>query len=188
MDNDKNKYCYKSTLKTQYGLTDSWIKKLGEPDKNVPNLHYLSGPPASLYLRLRVEALIETNKDEWEKLQKTRAKRRVTANATASRRYKETIKWAEEVKVCEVGYVPRSGFKLKKCVEEQFNDFTLWGGREWKEFTMSRNAVIAYSRHNNTNYEELLEEIKGEVGALKAYLTLKRRCNELAEQINEEVE
>ena len=51
MADDEGKYCYKITLKRQYGLTDSWIKRLGEPDKQVANPHYSSGPPASLYLR-----------------------------------------------------------------------------------------------------------------------------------------
>ena len=57
MMNEK-KYCYRTTLKIVYGLTESWIKRLGEPDKVVPNPHRRS-TNSYLYLRERVEMFIE---------------------------------------------------------------------------------------------------------------------------------
>src|SRR6185369_8921332 len=48
-------YITKSTVKSDYGLTDSMLKELGEPDKLAPNPHYRSSAPMQLYLRERVE-------------------------------------------------------------------------------------------------------------------------------------
>ena len=60
-------FVYKSTLKERFGLTDSLIRKLGAPDKQVPNPHYRSGPPASLYAIDRVEAWCAEHSKEIEK-------------------------------------------------------------------------------------------------------------------------
>lgn len=51
MSNEKQTkpgYVYRSTLKSEYRLTDGLIKRLGPPDKEVANPHYWSGPSASL--------------------------------------------------------------------------------------------------------------------------------------------
>lgn len=61
-------YITKSTLKKDYSLTDSLIKKLGEPDKIAPNPHYRSAAPMKLYLRERVEKWVEENAERVEKV------------------------------------------------------------------------------------------------------------------------
>jgi hypothetical protein len=64
----KPEYVYRSTLKKkEFGLTDSMIKKLGPPDKLVPNPHYKSGPPAQLYLVTKVKRWIARNRDSVDK-------------------------------------------------------------------------------------------------------------------------
>ena len=66
-------YITKSTVKGDYGLTDSMIKELGEPDKIKPNPHYRSaGAPMQLYLRERVEKWVAENRDRIEKVLKRR--------------------------------------------------------------------------------------------------------------------
>ena len=60
-------YVYKTTLKSRYGLSDAEIKRLGPPDKLVPNPNYKSGPPASLYCVKRVEKWIKKHKPELER-------------------------------------------------------------------------------------------------------------------------
>jgi hypothetical protein len=61
---EKAKYVYKSTLKKEFGFTDSIIKELGEPDKLVANPHYRSGPKSQLYLLEKVLDLVEKKKIE----------------------------------------------------------------------------------------------------------------------------
>jgi len=69
-----SEYITKSTVKNDYGLTDSLIKKLGEPDKLVRNPHYGSAAPMRLYLRERVEKFVEENKEAIEKVLARRKK------------------------------------------------------------------------------------------------------------------
>jgi hypothetical protein len=56
---------YKTTLKKTYGLTDGMIRRLGPPDKEVPNPRYRS-LTSTLYNRSRVEAFIEEIGDEYQ--------------------------------------------------------------------------------------------------------------------------
>jgi hypothetical protein len=190
MNNDE-KYMYKTTIKEVYGLTDSWIKRLGDPDKQVSNPHYGSGPPASLYLISRVEYLIDENREEYEKLQERRIKRRKIAQAVADRLRKETVEWAEGIEVHKVGNLPRSRQELEKRTINQYLEFR-WAMRgdyiaDETLFTMSHNALIAYLRHNHTNYDFLLNKISGRVGIGNAYMIIRNRCDELAEQLLGEV-
>jgi XPA protein C-terminus len=67
-----SEYITKSTVKTEYGLTDSMLKELGEPDKIAPNPHYRSSAPMQLYLRERVEKWIAENAERVEKVLKRR--------------------------------------------------------------------------------------------------------------------
>lgn len=67
-------YITKATIKADYGLTDSLIKKLGEPDKVVPNPHYRSSAPMQLYLRERVEQFVEDNAETIKKILARRKK------------------------------------------------------------------------------------------------------------------
>lgn len=53
----------KQTIKTEYGLTDSLIKKIGAPDKTAVNPHFRTGPPMRMYERARVEKWIEENQE-----------------------------------------------------------------------------------------------------------------------------
>lgn len=58
-------YITKKTLKSEYSLSEGWIKKLGEPDKIVPNPHYKKSPPMKLYQLLRVRKFLKDNADEY---------------------------------------------------------------------------------------------------------------------------
>jgi hypothetical protein len=68
-------YITKSTVISDYGLTESLVKKLGEPDKLVRNPHYGSAAPMQLYLRERVEKFVEENAEAIEKVLARRKKR-----------------------------------------------------------------------------------------------------------------
>lgn len=190
-DERKNEYVYKSTLKGTYGLTDSWIKKLGEPDKTVPNPHYRSGPPASLYRIERVEAFIDANHDEWLKLQERRRAYRKVARKVADKKRQETIEWAETVEIeAYRKRLPRNQSKLENAVREQWVNFRAFERGDYVDyvdFTMSHNALVAYLRHNHTSYEFLLDELPGRVGTADAYAIIRDRCDELANRLLDEV-
>lgn len=69
-----SEYITKSTAISSYGLTESLLKKMGEPDKTAPNPHYRSAAPMKLYLRDRVEKFVEENQEAIEKILARRKK------------------------------------------------------------------------------------------------------------------
>ena len=180
-ETEKSDYCYKTTLKDMYGLTDSWIKRLGEPDKIVPNPHRRS-TKSYLYLRMRVEAFIDENREDYERLQEGSAKRSAIATAVAERKRQETMELVNSATL-KVHYLPQDFKKLY--------DDTLAAGIAFlqrrgigtyysdQEFTMSPNAITAYVRHQLTNYEQLLKTIEGKVGKVDAYFLIRDRVDSL---------
>ncbi|MFQ5796231.1 MAG: hypothetical protein ACE5JP_14440 [Candidatus Bipolaricaulia bacterium] len=176
----RTEFVYKTTLKTVYGLTDSWIKRLGPPDKEVPNPHRLS-TKSYLYRRARVELFIEAHQAEYERLLSKRAERSKRATAVADRRAQSLLTWAKDVPIV-VNELPRRLRDLERATEAAFVDFRAWERNDYDtEFTMSYNALVAFVRHNATDYEWLLSEIEGKPGCGEAYLVLKQRANQAVE-------
>lgn len=183
-DDSKSKYefAYKTTLKKTYGLTDSWIKRLGEPDKVVPNPHYRNGPPSSLYRRTRVEEFIEANQEEYDKLQAKRAKLRAASQRVADKKRQETLSWAESVGIELLeDKLPKTYNGLCRACEEKFLTFIPFSA----DFSLTNNAIVAYIRHNFTNYEALLSQAEGRTGVGEAYWVIKARVNETVKKMLE---
>src|SRR5262249_25946007 len=155
----EKRYVYKSTIRTEYGLTPSMIRELGPPDEYVENPHYRSAPEASLYLLERVEAWIAKNPDRLEKAKASRAVR----SARAKKAYEE-----------------------RRARQRQAENERLLIGKEWvktlnivvhKPFPMDlaekaekrnkfrtgvplleQRGLHSFVRHRLTNYERLLRE------------------------------
>lgn len=96
-------YVYKSTIREKYGLTSSMIEELGQPDKHVPNQHYRSGPPASLYKVERVESWIEKNLERIKAIEKRRAKSKIEKLAVtdSAKLFKEPFDYLNPLKTFE---------------------------------------------------------------------------------------
>ena len=80
-------------------------------------------------------------------------------------RRRATLEWATNVQVCRVGKPPANIKSLEERIAGDHRDYCDFYGRyEYgSDFTMSCNANAAYLRHNNTNYEELLNTLGGRV-------------------------
>lgn len=177
---ESSEFVYKSTLKTVYGLPDSWIARLGEPDQQVKNPHYRSGPPSSLYRRARVEAFIEENQGDYERMLAERRVRQARAKGAADQRAQTLMAWANAVDIKCTQLLPVD----RQLLDDQVEAFYAWRNYErgdYRDFYLTHGAVVAYVRHNYTNYEALLQYIEGKPGCAEAYLVLKRRCTEIAE-------
>jgi len=179
-DETKFAYIYKTTIKTTYGLTDAWIKRLGSPDKEVPNPYYRSRR-SYLYLRQRVEDFIDDHREEYDKLIAGRAERSRRANEVMSRRIRELVDWAETVQI-EIGHLPERLGQLKKATVSRHELFEMMRGRDWSEFILSLRAIVAYVRHNMSNYETLLGQCKSQPGTHLAYCIIRNRIDQLIEQ------
>ena len=159
-----------------YGLPDSWIARLGEPDKLVPNPHYRSRT-ASLYLRMRVEQFLDDNKQEYLAWLEQRKKLSARMEQVAKKRAASLIEWAISVPLRWTAKLPKNYQALERLVEDAFYAFQYERGRYDADFSPSRNAIIAHLRHATTNYEQLLGELSGKPGSVEAYLIIKERAN-----------
>ena len=178
MNAKTTEYIYKSTIKNTYGLTDSWIERIGEPDKIVPNPHYRSRK-SYLFLRARVEAFIDEHQKEYEAFLVKGNQRRVKAQAVADRRIKELIEWAHDVELV-IDRLPKHLNTLESEAERQFYSFRTFERDDYDTtFTMSYNALVAHVRHQYTNYEYLLIQIERKPGCHDAYIVIRNRCDDL---------
>lgn len=169
---DEKRYMAKSTLKEVYGLTDRLIKLIGLPDKTAPNPYYNRAAPMCLYLIERVENWIENHPDE-VKTAKARSNR---GKRVSGAKRLEMLAWAENVDVAI--------YKLgnKKKLERQ----TLAASSHLEDFTLTENAIIAFVRHNRTNYHDLLSDLSGRAGCAEAYAIIRRRVNyEITKKLRE---
>lgn len=177
---ERTEYCYKSTLKQGYGLPDSWITRLGDPDKMVPNPHYKTGSISYLYLRSRVEAFIEEHQEQYRILLERRSRQRQASKSAAARRASDLVKWAESVTI-QVGNLPATLDELYDLAEVSF--YTRLP--EWRSddvFYRAPGAIVAHVRHGHSNYEGLLGSIEGKPGCAEAYQIIKDRVNRLIDE------
>jgi len=167
---EEKKYVYKSTLRDVYGLTAGLIARLGEPDLHVKNPHHRS-TTSYLYLIERVERWIEENQAEVDKVRSARPTRSARAKTQYEQRKQEMIQWAETVTI-EVEWP-----------DDVFKDAENYYADDDEYYGISEGGLLAYARHNCTNYHALLSQLRGFVpGADEAYQIIKRRVNEVCEQ------
>ena len=133
----EKQFVYKSTLKQVYGLNDTLIRMLCKPDKQVPNPHYRSASPASLYAIERVEQFVELHEDEITLARQRSAKAKRVADVKRT----ELQQWAEAVSI-EVDVLPINVWERAEQHYANPEDFAGVG----------LNGVIAYARHRFTNY------------------------------------
>ena len=163
----EKQFVYKSTLKEVYGLNDALIRSLGEPDKRVPNPHYRSASPASLYAIERVEQFAEQHADKiaLARQRSTKAKRVADVKRTWLQQ------WAEAVSI-EIDVLP---INIWDRAEQHYAEREDFAG-------VGLNGVIAYARHRFTNYESLLRHLEGRAGCAEAYTVIKARVNEAVKE------
>ena len=159
----------KTSLTETYGLNDTWIARLGEPHKTKPNPYSRKAPPMRLYRRIDVENFLELHNEEYNLYLTQRAKRSKISKSIAEKKQNEAQQWAESLNI-KIYRLPR----LDRLTEKA----TLF-----YEGTPNTNGIIAYVRHNYTNYEEILTELeRGKVGSPAAYRVIKDRVNSEIEQ------
>ena len=160
-------------------MSDTWIARLGPRDKQVPNPYHLSGPPSSLYSVARVESFLEAYAKEFAQYLVCRAKRSNAMTAVAETKRQELLEWARSVKIehhpwpddlwktCQSHLVALHRCGLMRSVPDA-----------------SPRHILNMLRHAYTNYETLLADTDGKIGAPEAYGTIKRRANsELAARL-----
>lgn len=167
-------YTYSNLLKM--GFT----KKLIEEHLHEPllkdNPHYRMGPKMKLYLAKDVEKFMKT--DIFLNYQESRKNRVNAAIKNANKRREENYRYIDdEISQITVKRVPLD--ELERLTIEAKVDWILWtrddfyGFDDLSDETLAR-WMINYIRHNLTNYDEILDNIKGKFGVEEAYIKYKK--------------
>lgn len=164
------KMIYKSTLKSEYGFTETLIKKLGDPDDLVVNRNYKSGPPASLYRVDRVKQFIKQHKVEVTQVRAKRKKRQASARKGVETKARKLSAIIETIKLELVRPLPASLDELFKIAHSHAID-----RHGMNCAPPGPDGIAATVRHEFTNYDELLAVLEGKCGSGSAYESA--RCN-----------
>ena len=164
-----------ATLKKEYGLTDSLIRRLLPEPTLVPNPVYRCAAPMKLWNKTDVEKALET--DEALRLIEQSEKRRA-----ASRKAVETKRQHLEQEVDEaIRRIQVRRISCKTVMRNAVTDKEEWDYYNGHYDTDPRHAPIEhknrwavnYIRHNLTEYDEALWDMRGKVGVLEQYLRYK---------------
>lgn len=158
----------KTRIKSDYGLTETLIKRIGEPDEIRPNPHYKKGAPMLLYRRARVEQWIADNLPLLEQAQRRKA---LAMKAVETKRQDAQAMVDEALQSLKFEPVPDyDTLYAEVCsyVSARYaGDYS----------TPGANAIVSHIRHNYTNYHQLLLLIRGKVGNDDLYLQIKYTIN-----------
>ena len=162
----------RQTIKIEYRLTDSLIKKIGAPDKTAVNPHFRTGPPMLLYERGRVKKWIEENQDIIHRSRK----RKVPAPPSAATKTKKTRHQVESADF-DVPVMEKDLLMEKACAH--YN--SLWNARGTCNKCASKDddpefikrICINYLRHQVSGYENDREDMRGRTGTRKGYEIIK---------------
>jgi hypothetical protein len=191
MTENKDNMLTKTAIKEWFEVNDGWIQRLGEPDKVVK---MRGGRQAHLYLTDRVNAFFAAHQDELEAYHEKRKKRSTAARKGMETRLKKLIDFAETVDLeLDLSELPEKLSWLKNETINNFHDLQQWRlayannpSLEYAErledqaanFKLTPKAIIAYVRHCYTDYDPILEEIRGKPGTARAYDTIRRRVDD----------
>lgn len=157
-----------------------FTKKLIEEHLHEPllkdNPHYRMGPKMKLYLAKDVEKFMKT--DIFLNYQESRKNRVNAAINNANKRREENHRYIDD-EISKIIVKRVSLDELERLTLEAKLDWLLWtrddfyGFDDLSDETLAR-WMINYIRHNLTNYDEILDNIKGKFGVEEAYIKYKK--------------
>lgn len=165
-------------LKRERGWTDGQIRTfLPEPDRTARNPFSRKAAPMKLYARERVEAVEAT--PEFSSAREASRKRQLAARERALAKKKEAVAVASAV---ELRIVPEDWAVVQQKALEHYNGRLR---RNQSPATLRtapsrlNRLTVNYLRHQQTSYEEQLQQFKGVVGVGEAYLVVRNRILDL---------
>jgi hypothetical protein len=163
-----------SALKER-GWTNAAVRKfLGTADFTKPNPFYRTGPTMKLYRLARVITAESTV--EFLAFKVVAERRSKSATDAAAKRREETLAWAERVDIDVQKHSSLS--RVRNQAIRHYNDRAEWGYDSASTESDPRfldRITVNFLRHELSNYESLLADKFGRVGADEAYSVLKVR-------------
>ena len=150
------------------GWTESLVRKLlGDPDEKACNPHYICAAPQRLYLRTRVKKVEASSIFETEIVEVR--KRKEKAKMVAEKR---RCKFLEDVKKSikfQVKVLEDSELIRRACDHYNAGDSEFLASPKSSQEFLDRTCVN-YLRHCLTDYDEQLDNLRGQVGVDEARL------------------
>ncbi|MHA2231013.1 MAG: hypothetical protein ACXAB4_00755 [Candidatus Hodarchaeales archaeon] len=170
----KTLYMTITRAKAHFGLTDSMFRDIGEPDLIRPNPHYRSAAPMRLYLIERLENWVTKNLERVEKAIIRRKKLSAAQQAVHERKRQEMQKLADSWEPRFLARIPGNVCDLAR--EHYYLRYIDFDG------TLTESGLVAFVRHNFTDYDDFLGRIpqyKGQTGNYLLYLTLREKVDDM---------
>lgn len=170
---DKEKRITKARLK-ELGWTESLIRDFAPEPLLKTNPIYKGASPMKLYLESEIMRIMET--DEFKEAAKASKKRSEITKAVSTRKkallVDEYTEIAKRIKIRKKSYEAIEKFAVLEAEDRATRDFGYFCGAP-DDKTLHRWAVN-YIRHSLTNYEGVLDTLKGKIGRYTAYEEIKR--------------
>lgn len=97
---DSLNYITKTRLKSEYSLSDGWLKKIGEPDLLMKNPHYKKGSLMQLYKISRVREFLRDNSEEYSEWLVKRKKFVINSLRISQAQSEMKVKLQEQNELC----------------------------------------------------------------------------------------
>ncbi len=122
-------YITKGRLKSEYHLSDGWLKKLGEPDLYMDNPHFSRSKMMKLYKKSRVRDFLKANVEEYAQWLTRRRKYVINSKplVEASKRRSELKKQLSNTPISVVGKSEKQLQQNIMCVKCQASTFMSGG-------------------------------------------------------------
>jgi hypothetical protein len=174
----------KSELKDERGWTDTLIRKfVPTPDDTKPNPYSKNAAPMQLYCPERIKSIEQTPEFQ-ERFAKSAARKSGAKKGVQTK----TANLRQKVSREKIG-VPK--FKMKKLIEkacdhynalQSFYNSDLFAS-EHSPLIFLQRICVNYLRHELTQYDEVLDKMKGKVGCNDVYWDVRDKVlDKIAEQ------
>lgn len=177
---NSEQYITLSTVKDR-GWTETMLKKLSvQPDKFATNPYYKNASQMKLYSLARIKEI--ENTQQFNELYKKSQMRRESAQKAVNTKTNNLLTYVNSIPL-RVEYMPDP--ELTQAAIDSYNTWqknrpSVQNGSN-EPFTASESSDSAFLarirlnfiRHNLTNYDEILEEIRGKTGVKEVYPMLK---------------
>lgn len=181
----ENTYITLADLKKR-GWTDSIIRNMHlQPDKVVKNPRFSKAAPMKLYLISQIEMCEKT--EQFAALTDKSKNRKIGASKAVETKTKKLFAYVDNLQI-KVNFLPEPILTEKAIYVynnwQKNRPSVIKGNNEG--FHANKNSdgdfldriKSNYIRHNLTNYDDILEEIKGKTGITEVYPELKKRVQE----------
>ena len=164
-----------TTLKKDYGLTDTLIQKLLPAPILKTNPIYKCAAPMKLWDKAEVERILETD-EALQLIEQAEKRRQSSKKGVETKRKRLEREMDEAITRIRVERIP-----CKTVMRNAIRDKEDWDSYRERWDSDPRHApmehkirwAVNYIRHNLTEYDEELWDMRGKVGVLEQYLRYK---------------